>query len=78
MGYTNGSELPCGLQLQASFTMKQADSQVEQIDKYDAQDRDQAREFAANWVDGTDAEKKLVRKLDWRILVSQLEFRRLF
>lgn len=31
-------------------------------------DREQARQFAANWVNGTDEEKKLLRKLDWRIL----------
>jgi hypothetical protein len=28
----------------------------------------EAREFAANWVDGTLEEKRLIRKLDWRIL----------
>lgn len=28
----------------------------------------EAREFAANWSDGTLEEKRLVRKLDWRIL----------
>ncbi|KAL2206285.1 putative nicotinamide mononucleotide permease [Sarocladium strictum] len=28
----------------------------------------EAREFAANWTDGTLEEKRLVRKLDWRIL----------
>lgn len=32
------------------------------------EDLDQARQLAAQWVDGTDAEKKLVRRLDWRIL----------
>ena len=28
----------------------------------------EARGFAANWVDGSLEEKRLVRKLDWRIL----------
>lgn len=27
-----------------------------------------AQELAAQWVDGTSAEKRLVRKMDWRIL----------
>lgn len=58
---------------------KQADNQVEQIvqtvsneydEKQDAADRSQARDLAANWVEGSDEEKRLVRKLDWRILVS--------
>lgn len=58
---------------------KNVDSHVEQIapndfngylNKGDAQDRDQARELVANWVNGSAEEKALVRKLDWRILVS--------
>ena len=59
---------------------KQADTHVEQIvsktsneytnEKQDASDRHQARELRANWVEGSAAEKALVRKLDWRILVS--------
>lgn len=31
-------------------------------------DLDQARQLAAQWVDGTSEEKRLARKLDWRIL----------
>lgn len=33
-----------------------------------AADVAEAQHFAAGWVDGTREEKKLVRKLDWRIL----------
>lgn len=59
---------------------KGAESQIEQVVsrvdsdldiKGDSQDRLRAQEFANNWRDGTAEEKKLVRKLDWRILVSR-------
>jgi len=38
------------------------------VDGKKGDDLDQARQFAASWVNGTAEEKKLVRKLDWRIL----------
>ena len=38
------------------------------VDDKKGDDLDQARQFAASWVNGTAEEKKLVRKLDWRIL----------
>lgn len=34
----------------------------------DSKDRDEARELAARWVNGSPEEKKLLRKLDWRII----------
>jgi hypothetical protein len=36
--------------------------------KPDAAHVAEAQAFAATWVDGTDEEKRLRRKLDWRIL----------
>jgi len=38
------------------------------VDGKKGDDLDQARQFAASWVNGTAEEKRLVRKLDWRIL----------
>ncbi|KIX01093.1 uncharacterized protein Z518_10159 [Rhinocladiella mackenziei CBS 650.93] len=59
---------------------KATDLQVEKVtttvsagsnDDFDESKRDdlsQARQLAAQWVDGTDVEKRLIRKLDWRIV----------
>jgi len=40
----------------------------------DSKDRDEARELAARWVNGSPEEKKLLRKLDWRIIVRRTQF----
>jgi len=44
-------------------------SNEQRDEKQDLQDREQARELVSRWVNGSPEEKKLVRKLDWRIIV---------
>lgn len=44
-------------------------SNEQRDEKQDLQDREQARELVSRWVNGSPEEKKLLRKLDWRIIV---------
>lgn len=61
---------------------KGSDSQVEQLratatrtsqEAYDKQqlDREQAQQLATGYVPDTDEEKAIVKKLDWRLVVSR-------
>ena len=51
----------------AALSVKSNDSHVNDKSA-DAADAAQAQQIAAQWVDGTPEEKRLKRKLDWRIL----------
>jgi hypothetical protein len=52
--------------------MGEGDQQLEHANSFDGKGADtdvyQAQQLASQWQEGTEAERKLVRKLDWRIL----------